>query len=273
MGKHPVYTFQLPSEEQVIQRNRTITPYYAQLYQNQPTLYKWAGMAAFASFHIGHKLQFWNWDSSGIKSFADTCQAKNGNLEDDFQGIRIINNRIFTEIGRDHLRFLQLPYSEFHAQLIYNQRNPIIIEAFAKLYEAKIRLQKGEKENELADLIWEANTDILWHEQSEVVQPLFDKLSDVFSLAMSLFATFDYGINHHSTRKYQRSRFILFMLWQAGSIPSRKTLLPEVTDLNQRWYWITQDLLKNWRRRERKQRRIQKEITFLAKLEERNLKF
>ncbi|MEO1714503.1 MAG: hypothetical protein AAFU60_14315, partial [Bacteroidota bacterium] len=111
------------------------------------------------------------------------------------------------------------------------------------------------------------------HEQSEVVQPLFDKLSDVFSLAMSLFATFDYGINHHSTRKYQRSRFILFMLWQAGSIPSRKTLLPEVTDFNQRWYWITHDLLKNWRRRERKRKRVQKEIIFLAKLEERNLRF
>jgi len=60
------YNFSLPPEDQVIKRNRTITTYYAQLYKQEPQLYKWAGMAAFASFHIGEKLQMWNWEDSGL---------------------------------------------------------------------------------------------------------------------------------------------------------------------------------------------------------------
>lgn len=75
-------------------------------------------MASFASFHIGEKLKLWNWNKSGIKSFSETCQKKNQNIEDDFQIIRIINNRIFKEIGTLHLAFSQLDYSVFKDELI-----------------------------------------------------------------------------------------------------------------------------------------------------------
>jgi len=89
------YSFNLPSEEQVIKRNRTITTYYAQLYENQPQLFKWAGMAAFASFHIGEKMKLWDWGKSGINSFTVTSRKNNLSIGDDFQVIRVINNRIF----------------------------------------------------------------------------------------------------------------------------------------------------------------------------------
>lgn len=97
------YSFDLPPEEEVIKRNRTITTYYAQLYQKEPVLFKWAGMAAFASFHIGEKLQLWDWEDSGIKSFTFTCNKESRSLEDDFQIIRVLNNQIFKEIGFIHL--------------------------------------------------------------------------------------------------------------------------------------------------------------------------
>ncbi|MFT6971755.1 MAG: hypothetical protein ACJAXX_002329 [Roseivirga sp.] len=270
---HLKYNFNLPPEEQVIKRNRTITTYYAQLYQNEPQLYKWAGMAAFASFHIGEKMEMWNWEKSGIKSFSATCIKVNRSLEDDFQVIRIINNSIFLEIGWLHLSFCQMDYNSFKSLLIEKSKHKIILDAFEKLNIAR-RLLKVEGYTEaLKDMIWEANTEILWHEQSEVVQPLFDKLSDLFSLAMTFFASFDYQINHHRTRPNTRSRFILFMLFNNFSLVKKSGFFPDVTQLEQRWYWIFNDLFKKWKIVESDSNLITEEIKLLSQLENRNLKF
>ncbi len=266
------YSFNLPPEEQVIKRNRTITTYYAQLYQNEPQLYKWAGMAAFASFHVGEKMQMWNWEKSGIKSFSDTCKKKNRSIEDDFQVIRVINNRIFSEIGWVHLAFCQMDFQSFSSLLIEKGRHKIIITAFEKLNTAREQLKKEGYSSTVNEMIWEANTEILWHEQSEVVQPLFDKLSDLFSRAMTFFASFDYKINHHQTSWKTRSRFVLFMLFNGFKLVKDNWFMPEVTNLQHRWHWISNDLLKRWKIVESDSRLITTEIKLLSQIEVRNLR-
>ncbi len=265
-------SFDLPPEEQVIRRNRAITAYYAQLYQKEPLLYKWTGMAAFASFHIGEKLQLWNWKNSGIKSFAVTCRKKNRTLEDDFQVIRVLNNKIFSEIGWVHLAFGRMDYQAFNSLLVEKGRHPIIIHAFEKLNNARMQLKRGGDSASVNNLIWEANVDILWHEQSEVVQPLFDKLSDLFSGAMTFFAGFDYQINHFPTSRKMRSRFILFMLINGFSLLRKDWSIPELTNLQHRWYWIRHDIIRKWQIVESKRGLINTEIEILARLEDRNLR-
>ena len=220
------YNFNLPPEEQVIKRNRTITTYYAQLYQREPLLYKWAGMAAFASFHIGEKLQFWNWEEYGIQPFSVACNKKSRSIEDDFQIIRVINNKIFAEIGWEHPAFCQMDYKAFLAMLENKDRHPIIISAFDKLHFVRAKLQQKGFLEATNELIWEANTEILWHEQSEVVQPLFDKLSDLFSGAMTFFASFDYKANHHQTSWKDSSKFLFFMLFKGFHLIRRNGFYP-----------------------------------------------
>lgn len=110
--------FKLPPEEQVMARNRAITTHYAQLYQLEPHLFKWTAIAAFASFHIGEKLKIWEWDDIGISSFSATCDKPSRSIEDDFQIIRIINNRIFNEVGWMHMAFAKMDYPAFHALLL-----------------------------------------------------------------------------------------------------------------------------------------------------------
>lgn len=259
-------------EEQVIQRNRTITTYYAQLYQNEPYLYKWAGMAAFASFHIGEKLQLWDWEDSGIQPLSITCNKKNRTIEDDFQIIRIINNRIFSEIGWVHLAFCQMDYESFSALLMEQKRHPIIIHAFKKLNDARVQLNQNGHTDTIQELIWEANTDILWHEQSEVVQPLFDRLSNLFSRAMTLFASLDYKINHNETNWLMRSRFMLFILLNGFELVRKNGFIPQVTNLEHRWFWIQNDVLKRWKAVEANRSTINSEIEILSKLEDRKLK-
>ncbi len=267
MSIHPLYTFNLPPEEDVIRRNRTITTYYAKLYQIEPKLYKWAGMAAFASFHIGEKLKLWNWKKTGIKSFPDTCQKKNRSIEDDVQIIRIINNRIFLEIGTLHLAFSQLDYNIFKNQLIQSNKHKIVVDAFDKLNTAKkeTNIEISEK------LIWDANTEILYHEQRLVVQPMFNKLSTTFSGAMSFVASFDYSVNHKKTNWKFASRFIYFMLRKGHSVTKKTGYIPKVTNFDQRWFWITADLLKKWQRIEKNTTSVNEEIDYLSKLESRLL--
>lgn len=267
----PKYSFDLPPETNVIKRNRTITTYYAQLYKNEPQLYKWAGMAAFASFHIGEKLQFWDWEDAGIRPFSETSDKKSRTLEDDFQIIRIINNKIFMEIGWVHLAFCQLDYKSFKALLLEKGRHQIIVHAFEKLHYARVQLKRKGTAKQIEDLIWEANTDILWHEQSEVVQPLFDRLSDLFSKGMTLFASLDYKINHHQTTWEVPSRFIFFMLFNGFNLLRKNQFMPEVTNLEQRWHWISGDLLKKWKAVESDGNLVTSEINFLSRMEERSL--
>ncbi|SNR13871.1 DUF2515 family protein [Tenacibaculum jejuense] len=266
------YSFNLPPETEVILRNRTITTYYAQLYKNEPNLYKWAGMAAFASFHIGTKLKLWDWENTPLKTFSNACKKKNRTIEDDFQIIRIINNKIFTEIGSIHLAFSQLEFDIFKNQLIQTKKNEIIIEAFNKLNEARTRLNAGETTEVVEKLIWEANIEILWHEQLFVVQPMFDKLSNTFSNLMSLIASFDYHINHKKTSWKLASRFIIFMFTKGLITLSKNYFIPNITHFEQRWSWISKDILAKWQALESNQIAIQEEISFLTQLEDRQLK-
>lgn len=271
MNNDALYRFKLPPEEDVIRRNRTITTYYAQLYKSDPKLYKWAGMAAFASFHIGEKLKLWNWKQTGIKSFSDTCQSKNRSIRDDAQIIRVINNRIFSEIGSIHLAFSQLDYKTFESQLKQSKKHEIIIKAFDKLNTARQKINAGLNNEFIEKLVWEANVDILWHEQLLVVQPMFNKLTNTFASAMSFFASFDYRVNHKKTNWKLASRFIWFMLRNGLYLIKKSRCFPRVTNFEHRWYWITEDLLKKWQNAEKDYNNISDEINYLSSLEDRTL--
>ena len=161
--------FQLPAEENVIARNHAITGRYAQLYQREPRLYKWAGMAAFASFHIGKKLEMLDWERTGITPLSTICEKESRSLEDDFQVIRIVNNTIFDDIGWIHLAFCEMDFSSFEALLSQDEHFKKVLLAFQKLNQAREQITLSGNKEEVQELVWEANSNILWHEQSEVV--------------------------------------------------------------------------------------------------------
>jgi hypothetical protein len=166
-----------------------------------------------------------------------------------------------------------MDYDSFKFLLLEKNIHEIIIRAFEKLNITRRLLTVEGYPTALQDMIWEASTEILWHVQSEVVQPLFDKLSELFSRAMTFFASFDSKINHHKIRTNTRSRFILFMLFNNFSLVKKSGMIPDITHLAQRWYWIFNALLKKWRIVESDSNLITEEIQLLSQPENRNLKF
>ena len=241
------HQYQLPEERKVIERNKAITSRYAQLYQMEPQLYKWAGMASFASYHVGDKLQMLDWDQTEIQPLSVICNKKSRSIKDDFQVIRIVNNTIFDDIGWVHLAFCKMDFSDFKSLLSQEVHYQKMLPAFEKLNDIKEMMKQGDHINLNQNLIWEANSDILWHEQAAVVQPLFDQLSSFFSRAMTFCASFDYKINQNTTNWKTHSRFILFMLFNGFDMVKKTWLIPEVTNLQHRWFWIENDLLEKWK--------------------------
>ena len=254
-------SFDLPQEADVIGRNIQITKHYAILYQLNPKLHKWCGMAAFASFHVGNRMQRINWDEAGIRSFSESCNKIKRSLEDNFQIIRIINNQIFQELGWMHLAFHHMNYDDFNKLLVEKEKHQLIIRAFDKLNQVRELLVASPNDPSIDELIWKANEQILWHEQVMVVQPYFDQLSTFFSGAMSFFASFDYKVNHSKTRRAYQSRFIFFMLMKGIRNFQLTYFLPDITNLDHRWDWISNDILKKWKNTD--DRLIANEIEYL----------
>jgi len=161
--------------------------------------------------------------------------------------LRIVNNTIFDDIGWVHLAFCKMDFSDFKSLLSQEVHYQKMLPAFEKLNDIKEMMKQGDHINLNQNLIWEANSDILWHEQAAVVQPLFDQLSSFFSRAMTFCASFDYKINQNTTNWKTHSRFILFMLFNGFDMVKKTWLIPEVTNLQHRWFWIENDLLEKWK--------------------------
>lgn len=254
----------LPSPEQVIQRNKAITGQYARIYDQKSELFKWAGMAAFASYHIGMSLIPFNWVD--IKLIELPEALKKDGFKNDLQLIRLLNNRIFDDIGWVHLAYLDKEGGiELLRKLLTNEPHySAILAAFEKIEQGKEFLKINPKKGK--QLIWEANTEILWHEQSAVVQPIFNKLGSIFSRAMSLCASFDYKVSHLKTDWRTHSSFILFMLFNGFDKVRKTGFIPIVTNLDHRWHWIENSLLGIWKKTDNTDERLPKKIEQLEQL-------
>ena len=235
----------LPPPEKEIERNKAVTGQYARMYERSPELLKWAGMAAFASYHIGMSLIPFKWVDIGIVDLTKALEQKEKGFRNDLQLIRLLNNHIFNDIGWVHLAYLDSGIELLRSLFTNHPHYGAILKAFEKIEEGKCLLETDSAAAE--ELIWQANTEILWHEQSAVVQPVFNKLGPAFSRAMSICASFDYKVSHIKTDWRTHSSFVLFMLYHGFDKVRKTGFLPVLTNLDHRWYWIENRLLGIWR--------------------------
>src|SRR5690349_10814351 len=80
----------LPPAADAIERNAEITARYVGWYLREPDLFKWAGMAAFASRQVG---------------VAIGLDAVSAGLFHDLEIIRVTNNLVYSDIAWAHLAY------------------------------------------------------------------------------------------------------------------------------------------------------------------------
>jgi len=202
----------LTSQPCVYRRNGQISALYAALYLRHPALFKWAGMAAFASHHI--RLALWplrlNADSTGEVDLPRALGRRQALNLSDVDQIRRTNNDIF-----DDIFWLHLVYDGAESGLRELQDLVATDEHYAPIGTAFAELEQG-----------------------AVVQPRFDGLSCRFARAFSFGASAGFevrGIRQsasvftsfygHALRQRLRGR-----RWEYG--------LPLLTSFADRWNWI-----------------------------------
>lgn len=234
----------LPAEAHAIDRNAAITRQYACWYLQQPLLFKWAGMAAFASHRVGFFLM----------------EGKNQNR--DVELMRETNNLVFADVGWAHLAYMENGLSAVESvaadqpdeAVVADQPNyDLMLKGFRLIDEGRAALEAADIDpngpkipieaipQEANDLIWRGNLLLLKQEQSVTVQNSFDKFSHNFRLSLDSLTwatTLDFDANNLYTDPKTRASF------EEYQRVSRVAL--DFTKFEDRWAWTVSEALPKW---------------------------
>lgn len=260
---------ELPALQDFTARNRAITAHYAAWYLQKPDLFKWSGMAAFASRQVGIALVFtelihapeqfhsllpgerrrFSLDPMDLVRMATGMMlyfpsllhefASRQFLLSDLEIIRKGNNAIFSDIAWAHAAYLDGGIEEV-GRLCGDDEKEYLLSGFTMIDEGARLLGVPDRETEAKQLIHEGNVKLLRHEQMTTLQPVFDLLSPLGRIVVSFGSDLDFSDAVHDGSKAQAS----FSLWSGyfETLTGKKS----VTDSRDRWRWIEEAVLPVW---------------------------
>lgn len=241
----------------VFVRNLEISSLYAQLYQRHPNLYKWAGMAAFASYHV--RIALWPMKLRSHAGYVDLdrVREKARFSLDDIDLVRRTNNAIFEDIFWAHLVYdgSESGLKQLRAILADSDRDQSLLRGFEEIERARRAGLQGDSV-EAQEAVWRGNVALLEHEQREVVQQHFERMTCRFARLFSIGSTLDFEAQSPGEKIRYLTSFYVFM-WTRG-LPQvlRSWSLPRVTRLVDRWNWILRSIVPRFRRFESSPDRI-----------------
>ena len=206
-------------------QNLLITKAYAKLYIENPKIFKWAGMAAYASDMVGAGIA----TGKALDAFVDgnmrsllaspPQQRMNATNLDNMliEG----NKAVYRDIFWQHLAFKEAGVEQVKKE-ISRQGLP----KSSTLIEAWELIDQGERKKN-PGLVWEGNTLLLQYEQRVTLQPIYDRyrsLSDRLSFYM-----------------------VSPLPMHLGRFPSGGASA-SVANFDDRWRWIVGVLVPEWKR-------------------------
>lgn len=247
----------LPDESRTVARNLAITSRYAALYLQEPFLFKWAGMAAFASRQVGFGLAIFELihapsakQSSAEKaltlagipvylaSLLHTAAADRFFLQD-LDVIRKGNNAIYRDIAWAHAAYLHGGLAELEAGCGEREQE-FMLAGFRMIDEGRSALLSDTGNSEALRLIREGNILLLRHEQLNTLQPLFDTVSSAGRVMVSFGSELDFscGSPDAAHRKTSFAGFSGYFETLSG--------VRSITEPADRWKWIEREVLPAW---------------------------
>ena len=260
----------LPPREDVVQRNRAITAHYARLYLDHHDIFKWAGMAAFASNQVGVALAFVEMmqtpgrmmENDGSEEQGDIFQgigtlfagaartlfslpfsvfdfAAKNILLNDLEEIRAGNNGIYNDIAWAHMAYLEGGLDEIEVNIAGNERE-LLLSGFRLIDEGAALRKSGENTAEAEALIRDGNIRLLKHEQINTLGPVFDAISPQGHIVVSFGSELNFG-EAASPGHCSRASFADHFGYLETLSGSR-----DVTNAEHRWQWIEENVLPAW---------------------------
>lgn len=236
---------ELPAPERYADRNRVITARYAGWYLEHPHIFKWAGMASFASRQVGLAILMAELMSAPERAEADELLLSlhrfgaDRLLLADFEEIRQGNNNIYRDIAWAHAAYIAGGMEELMA-CASETDDAKLITGFGMIDRGRELLLRDEHDEEGERLVWEGNIFLLRHEQVDVLQPVFDRLSPAGRLMASFGSELDFsGTMLPDLRcRASFSTFHGYFETLAG--------LKSVTNPADRWHWVEKSVLPAW---------------------------
>ncbi|ACF14147.1 conserved hypothetical protein [Chloroherpeton thalassium ATCC 35110] len=261
----------LPPKNELVQRNKAITAHYANWYLENQQWFKWAGMAAFASYQVGVALAL-----SELLYAPDGMVAKKPKEEtgfftnlfklygfafdlifsipvalhdfatrqlllNDLDEIKNGNDEIFGDIAWAHAAYLEGGIKEIEANVSEREREYML--AGFKLIDEGAALLKQNKDVEKArQMIREGNVKLLRHEQLNTLQPIFDRISPLGKIVVSFGSALDFEGALAKGEKCMASFSEHF------GYTATLTGAKSVTNPENRWQWIEENVLPIWKK-------------------------
>ncbi|WP_294344620.1 hypothetical protein [Prosthecochloris sp.] len=264
----------LPPPEEIVQRNRAITSHYARLYLDHHDIFKWAGMAAFASSQVGIALAFVEMMQTPARIMAhdtDKTQESDANnvleeigrlfagaariffffpfsvydfasrniLLNDLEEIRKGNNAIYNDIAWAHMAYLDGGLEEVENNVAENEHE-FLLSGF-RLIDQGVGLMKSNKGSGKADaLIREGNIRLLKHEQINTLGPIFKAISPQGRVVVSFGSELNFG-DAAPPGNPSRASFADHFGYLDIVVGNKS-----VTNSEHRWQWIEECVLPAW---------------------------
>jgi hypothetical protein len=244
----------------VFHRNLEISSSYAWMYKVLPECFKWAGMAAFASYHVRLALLPFRLDTDRT-GYVDIPQSlerhrphPGGLLAEDVDTVRATNNAIFDDIFWVHLAYSSAPdrIERLRALLGADRHYAALLAGFEAIDSGRRvlddRSASADARRAAEDLIWEGNVQLLEHEQRAVVQPNFDRLSGAYAGLFSMGSTLNFEVRGLRREVSYFTSFYLYAVPRGIPRAVRARTWPRITRFDDRWPWIVNSIVPRFRR-------------------------
>jgi hypothetical protein len=231
----------LPAENRFSERNRAITARYASWYLDHPDFFKWSGMAAYASRQVGiaivsaemmlapermgsaNPFVWLHGVASGMFMVRDLVEIKSG------------NNRIFNDIAWAHAAYLEGGLDEVEGNAEGSDRG-LLLEGF-RMIDRGVKMPGSD---EASHLVWQGNMALLRHEQTVVLQPVFDSLSPGGKLLASFGSELDFSGGYPSD-----PRCVASFSAHCGYIETLAGM-KSIACSADRWEWVESRVIPAW---------------------------
>lgn len=258
----------LPPERRVALRNAVITGTYAHWYLEHPRIYKWAGVAAFASHRVGLAIAPYDFvvDDDGVRDVHDGFGQPRSTVLEDLDLLRQTNNMVYADIGWAHLAYVApdgglQAVEKGLADLPSHHR---VVRGFELIDDGRRMLDRGSSRGG-EEAIWRGNALLLEHEQRVTVQPQFEKLAPSFDVFLSVFTSMDFDADNLRIDWLTNTSFFAYM-WTRGAGHLVRTLSPpDIRQVEHRWYWVRSRVYPLWQRVDRTDRDLRRKLSALAK--------
>jgi hypothetical protein len=239
----------------VFHRNAAISTHYARIYEREPTLYKWAAMAAIASHHVRLALLPFriHTDRTGYVDIPTSLRHGRRLLAADVDTIRSTNNAIFDDIFWVHVAYATADHGieQLRSLLRTEPHYAPVLAGFEALDEARRVLDQetaSQRARQVAnELIWTGNVALLLHEQRAIVQPNFDRLSSSFGRILSIGSATTFEVRGVHQELAHFTSFYLYSLSRGFPNAVRARSFPRITRFDDRWRWLEMSVVPRFR--------------------------